>query len=216
MAIITENNGDAGADPADTNYSIALGDVFLGALDSAGDTDLVRVELSADTIYDFALSSAETLDIDLIDSAGNEVAGGVRNTSGATIITSPPEGGTYYIRIYDPAGDSGGEYEVSFTENTIPVGTYDEIAAYLVSGYWEGNRYAFDVGPGGVLTADVTALTEENRKLASWALEAWTNVTGIRFELIDDGDADITYFKRWFRYGWLRGYCFRPCQFFDR
>ena len=136
MAIITENNGDAGADPAATSYSIALGDVFQGALDTAGDTDLVQVELAADTIYDFALSSPETLNIALIDSAGNQVAGGVLNTSGARIIIAPPAGGTYYIKIYNPAGDSGGDYEISFSENTIPVGTYDEIAAYLTDGYW--------------------------------------------------------------------------------
>ena len=151
MATITENNGDAGADPAATSYSIALGDVFQGTLDSAGDTDLVQVELTADTIYDFALSSPEALDIALIDAAGNQVARGVPNASGARIITSPPDSGTYYIRIYGPAGDAAGEYEVAFIENTIPVGSYDDIAAYLVSGYWDGNRYAFAVGPGGVL-----------------------------------------------------------------
>ena len=30
-----------------------------------------------------------------------------------------------------------------------------------------------------LLAADITALTEEGRKLAPWALEAWANVTGI-------------------------------------
>ena len=46
------------------------------------------------------------------------------------------------------------------------------------------------------MTADVTALSGENRQLASWALEAWTNVTGIRFELVDEGDADITFYGK--------------------
>ena len=102
MAIITENNGAAGADPASASDSIALGDVFQGALNSAGDADLVQVELSAGT---------------------------------------------------------GSDYEISLSENTIPVGTYDEIAAYLTEGYWDGYRYAFDVGPGGVLTADSSSGT---------------------------------------------------------
>ena len=118
------------------------------------------------------------------------------NASGARIITSPPDSGTYYIRIYGPAGDAAGEYEVAFVENTIPVGSYDDIAAYLVSGYWDGNRYAFAVGPGGVLSADITGLSEANRQLADWALEAWTNVTGVRFELVDEGDADIMFTAR--------------------
>ena len=196
MATITENNGDAGADPAATSYSIALGDVFQGTLDSAGDTDLVQVELSADTIYDFGLSSPETLYIALVDADGNLVVDGALNTSGARIIISPPADGVYYIGIYGPSEGSGGDYEISFGENTIPVGTYDEIAAYLTEGYWDGYRYAFDVGPGGVLTADVTSLAQENQQLAIWALEAWTNVTGIRFELVGTGDADISFSRK--------------------
>ena len=196
MAIITENNGDAGADPASTSYSIALGDVFQGTLDSAGDADLVQVELSADTIYDFSLSAEETTSFALVDSAGNQVARGAVNSSGSRLIISPPADATYYIRVSNPASNSGGDYEISFIENTIPVGTYDDIAAYLTEGFWDGRRVAFDVGPGGVLTADITALAEENQQLASWALEAWTNVTGIRFELVEDGDADITFYRQ--------------------
>ena len=196
MAIIRENNGDAADAPADTSYSIALGDVFQGTLSPTDVIDLVQVELSADTIYDFSLSSTETLLISLIDSTGDQVAGGVLNSSGARIIISPPAGGTYYIRIYNPADDFSGEYEISLVENTIPVGTYDDIAAYLTDGFWDGYRYAFDVGPGGVLTADITDLSEENQQLASWALQAWTNVTGIRFELVEEGDADITFYRQ--------------------
>ena len=94
MAIISENNGDAAADPATTSYAIALGDVFQGTLDTADDSDLVQVELSADTIYDFSLSSPETLYIALVDTEGNQVAGGVLNSSGARIIISPPASGT--------------------------------------------------------------------------------------------------------------------------
>ena len=47
-----------------------------------------------------------------------------------------------------------------------------------------------------MLSADITGLSEANRQLANWALEAWTNVTGIRFELVDEGDADITFYGK--------------------
>ena len=76
------------------------------------------------------------------------------------------------------------------------VGTYDEIARQLTDGYWEysaarfggyGGRRAFDVAPGGTLTADITALSPEEQQLARWALEAWTNVTGIGFRLVTGG-----------------------------
>ena len=81
------------------------------------------------------------------------------------------------------------------------VGTYDEIAHQLTDGYWEhsaarfggyGGRRAFDVAPGGTLTADITALNPQERQLARWALEAWTNVTGIEFRFVTGG-AQITF-----------------------
>ncbi len=72
---------------------------------------------------------------------------------------------------------------------------YDQIADYLTDGYWEGDggsRRAFDVAPGGTLTADITALTAEGQQLARWALESWTNVSGINFRFVES-NADITF-----------------------
>ena len=79
------------------------------------------------------------------------------------------------------------------------VATYDEIAHQLTDGYYnsaefggDGGRRSFDVAPGSALTANITALTAEGQQLARWALEAWTNVTGIEFRLVDS-NADITF-----------------------
>ena len=72
---------------------------------------------------------------------------------------------------------------------------YDQIADYLTDGFWEwvgGSRYAFDVAPGGTLTADIINLTAAGQQLARWALEAWTKVTGINFRFVES-DADITF-----------------------
>ena len=79
----------------------------------------------------------------------------------------------------------------------------DAIARYLTDGFYEwdetqdpeayGGRRAFDVQPGGSLTADITKLTPAGQQLARWALEAWTNVTGIRFALVEDENANITF-----------------------
>ena len=73
------------------------------------------------------------------------------------------------------------------------VGTYDEIAHQLTDGYW-GYRWGplYDAATGDTLTANITALTAEGQQLARWALEAWTNVTGIEFRLVS-GDADLTF-----------------------
>ena len=74
----------------------------------------------------------------------------------------------------------------------MQIGSYDEIARYLTDDYWEQGRHSFDAGPGDTLTADITALTPEEQQLARWALEAWTNVTGIEFRFVTGG-ADIVF-----------------------
>ena len=89
---------------------------------------------------------------------------------------------------------TGAENQSSGEDEPAKV-NYDQIAAYLTDGYAEwagGSRYAFDVAPGGTLTADITGLTAEGQQLARWALEAWTNVTGIDFRFVES-DADITF-----------------------
>ena len=208
MATIIENNGDAGSTPENTSYSIALGDVFQGTLETVDDRDLIQIELSAETIYDIRLHSdaapaklndhEKLFQVVLYDSDGDRVVSGVGIAYGSLLIHQPPVTGTYYLKVHSPFKGVSGDYEVSVVENTIPVGTYDEIAAYLTDGFWEwrgvvGSGAAFDVVPGGVLTADITALSEEVQELSRWALEAWTNVTGIKFEFVDDENANIVF-----------------------
>ncbi len=62
------------------------------------------------------------------------------------------------------------------------------LATYLRSGFWddqtEGGR-AFNVNPGGTLTYDMTGLSPAERQVATAALQAWTDVSGIKFKAID-------------------------------
>ena len=55
----------------------------------------------------------------------------------------------------------------------------------------EFHRYAFPVEPGGALTAYVSTLSETGQAMATRALDAWTEMTGIRFELVDSENAHI-------------------------
>ena len=190
MAAIRENDGDASADIG-TKYTISLGDIFQGTLGPDGDKDWVQVELTAGTIYDFTLTGVNSAHFALSDSVGNHVVSVGVIPTGAKLIFSPTVTGTYYVHVDSNDSTFSGDYELSLVENTIPEGTYDEIADYLTDGLRE--RSAFHVEPGGVLTANITALTEEGQQLAKWALEAWTNVTGIRFELVEDNHADIIF-----------------------
>ena len=197
MATITETNGDA-SDDFDTQYALSLGDIFQGSHEDFSDEDWIRVELSADTIYNFTLRAEEQSNrFKLVDSEGDLHLHSDYSSTGSTLIFQPPVSGTYYIDIFVTFGnDYPIEYEIELTENTIPIGTYDDLADYMTNGFWEwigGSRAAFDVGPGGTLTADITSLTGVGQQLARWALEAWSNVSGIEFQFVDNPNADITF-----------------------
>ena len=215
MAILKEDNGDAPAS-IDAQYTISVGDVFQGTLNPTDnedgsqtqDTDWIRVTLTAGTIYRFSLAGIGAAPeeawfaLSLRDANGDIVSETSGRASSYTVEIEPVSTtGTYYVgieRYFTSDVLSALDYEISMSENTTPEGTYDEIADYLTNGYWDfwewagSSRRAFDVEPGGTLTADITALTPAGQQLARWALEAWTSVTGIGFEFVD-GDAHITF-----------------------
>ena len=195
MAIIRETNGDAAAG-ADTRYTLSLDDVFQGTLATTDDADWVKVELDSDTIYDISQTDGEDVRLSLVDAAGNYVVDRHANQPGDKLIFSPDESGAYYIGINNRGKEAAGDYEISLTENTIPTGTYDELADYLIEGSWGTNNlepHKVNVETGGILTANVTALNEDGQRLARWALEAWTDVTGIEFELVEHDNAFLTF-----------------------
>ena len=199
MAVVREDKGDAGADTG-TSYTLSLDSVFRGSVEPAADKDWLKVELTEGTIYDFTLSgvAGEVAELALFDSEGNHVVSGGAVPTGAKLIYSPSVTGTYYIQADSDDETFTGDYELSLVENTSPVGTYDEIADYLIDGFreWEGgwgSTRAFNVRAGGTLTVNATALTEAGQQLARWALEAWSNVTAIKFQFVDHDDADITF-----------------------
>ena len=195
MATITENDNDAGADIG-TAHTISLGDSFQGTLAATDDVDWVRVELDAGTIYDISQTSGKDVRLSLLDADGNYVFDGRASQPDDKMLISPDESGTYYIGINNRGGEASGQYEISLIENTIPIGTYDDIADYLTTGGWEAGGippHSVDIETGGVLTANITALTEYGQQLARWALEAWTSVTGITFEFVEDDSAYLTF-----------------------
>lgn len=75
----------------------------------------------------------------------------------------------------------------------MPLPTYsaDQIADYLVHGFWDewsGRDWrAFDVEPGATLDVNLTALNGIGTTLARAALEAWENVIDINFNEVSSG-----------------------------
>ena len=217
MAIVRETNGDAAAG-ADTRYTLSLDDVFRGTLSPAGDEDWVKVELSAGTVYLITLNSDEAITgenpflLELFDAGGNRI---VRNYESkptavySSIVFEPKVTGSYYINAGSVDDGYSGSYEIVLAENTIPEGTYDEIADYLAG---SDTSYAFDVGPGDTLTVNVNALTDDGQQLAAWALETWANVTGIHFRLVT-GEADLTFISEPTPYSYGRADAVSPQGF---
>ena len=203
MTTITENQ-DAAPDIAGAQYELTLGDTFEGTFENNEDVDLVRVELSADTIYDIRLSAEDGTDsfledytkrveVALYDSAGREVRGGADMPGGSVLILRPPVTGTYYLKAHAPFQGVTGNYEIALTENTIPAGTYDDLAQYMLEDYylfWAGDsrssatRKLGRTGADGAVTVTVNidALDPPHQALAREALAAWEDVSGIRFE----------------------------------
>ena len=78
--------------------------------------------------------------------------------------------------------------------NAAPLPTYtlDQIALQLTNGYWESTGRAarhFNVHSGDTLTVDVSALTSAGQTLAHRALDAWSAVTGLNFQYVNNGSS---------------------------
>jgi len=73
---------------------------------------------------------------------------------------------------------------------TLPTYTNDQISDFLVYN-WLGGA-SFNIGAARVITVNITALTAAGQQLATWALEAWSMVTGITFNQVV-GSAGITF-----------------------
>ena len=70
------------------------------------------------------------------------------------------------------------------------------IASYLAGGYWEStgrSARSFDIEPGGEITVNITSLAPAGQQLARWALDAWSEVTGIQFMEVSHNNADIMF-----------------------
>ncbi|MDX5591960.1 M10 family metallopeptidase [Pseudovibrio sp. SPO723] len=78
---------------------------------------------------------------------------------------------------------------------STPTFTNDQIADQLTTGYWQANgrpTRSFDVGSDGVLSVNLSGLTNKGAFYAYYALQLWSDVTGIEF-VQTRGTADITF-----------------------
>ena len=172
---------------AGTPYRMTLGDEFQGSL-RLGDADWVRVDLRAGT-YIATLDGADPQALSdpylrLYDASGTLVAQDDDSGSGlnSRLTVTVATAGTYYLEAGSYEASRAGAYSLKMTD---AVYTIPQIAQQLADGYWQSigaSRRAFDVAPGQVLNVDISGLDGPGQRLARAALEAWTDVTGIRFD----------------------------------
>jgi serralysin len=199
--------GSNAPDTVSTTYTVMPGSTFLGTIKSLGDRDWVAVTFEADTRYEIMLDGRGGVGglndpyLRIYDADGNPVAwdddGG--KLLNARLVVEDLEG-TYYLAAGAYADAGTGEYTLTVVETSESgdvVFTLDQIADYLTDGYWadlHGAPWrAFDLDASRSLTVNLTGLTEEGARLARWALEAWSDITGISFVETDSGDADILF-----------------------
>ncbi len=195
-ATITEVGDALGS--TGTSYEMEVGDTFNGTISSIGEQDWVEIRLTQGEAYTISLTGGSLTDpfLRLYDNNGVELDSdddGGAGLNSLLEIASATRSGVYYVSA-GAFGTNTGTYTLSVREQgDIYYGeefTLDQIAAQLTNGFWENDgsaRRAFDVEPGGELTVDIASMSAEYQQLARWALEAWTNVTGIEFREVFSG-----------------------------
>ena len=184
LAAAIQEGADAPAGPT-TPYRMNPGDTFSGNIGFAGDSDWIAVRLVAGQSYVIEMDGVTLSDtyLELYDANGNRI--GYNDDAGSydhsQIEYTATQTGTYYISA-KAFSTYTGSYQVSL--GVQPPYTMQQIADYLTEGFWadrgEGPR-SYDVGQGGVLTVDMTDLSAAEQQVARMALNAWSEVTGIRF-----------------------------------
>lgn len=175
-----------------TTASVTVGAPIVGSLETIGDHDWFRLDLSAGQSITVALDGLTLEDpyLRIYDSAGNLLYenddGGPGRDSLLTFTASYT--GTYFVDV--GAWNEGyvGDYQLSVNAYVPPaVWTNDQIANQLTTGYWDGQVHHFNASPGGTITVNITALTSAGQNLAREALNLWSDIIGVTFQYVTTG-----------------------------
>lgn len=192
-ATITES-ADAPSNSG-TRYAVGPGDVFRGSVGSYYDTDWIAVTLRAGQSYVFEMDGFTLMDtvLELRDRSGNLLAGNddAGSLDHSEFTWTATGSGTFYL-VGRGYGSDTGSYQVSYAASGsgpgpgLPTLKMAEIAEYLTDGFWNDrgyDRHSFDARQGTVLTCDLSDLGAAEQGVARMALEAWSQVTGLRFDV---------------------------------
>ena len=191
--------------PGDTSTTVTLtiGGSLNGAVNTLGDRDWFAVDLVAGQRYSISLDGAGYGSygalpdpyLRLRDASGNLVAWNDDNgASYNSLITwTATATGRYYLDVGAYDDDYAGGYRLAIVEGsapTTPTYNLDQIADYLINGYWGFyGAHHWDTTSDNIITYNLTALTSEGQLLARAAFQTWANVTNLEFrEVFEGGD----------------------------
>lgn len=178
-----------------TTTTLRPGGAVTSAIDSAGDSDWIKINLTAGKSYQFSLNGAGSSPLGdpaltLRGSGGSVMASDDDGGPGlnALLTYTARASGTYYLDVGGFYGAFTGTYRLSASQvATLPEYTDQQIADYLTDGYWARHAFA-----GTTITYDVSDLTSAGRTLAVKALASWSAVSGLKF-VATTGQADIVF-----------------------
>ena len=186
-----------------TTRSILVGGSISDTLETTGDHDWIRIQLTAGQSISVSVDGLTLEDpyLRIFDSNGNLLFQNDDISSGSNrdslLAFTANYTGTYYIDVAAwepepgqvPPGYTGtGTYTLSVSTYTPPpLGTVEQLADYLATGNWGGEERHFNVTPGGSITVNLTALAAPAQTLALAALATWTDIIGITFVQVSQG-----------------------------
>jgi len=187
---------------ASTGRTISVGGSLSDTLEFVGDHDWYRIQLTAGQAVTVALDGGTLSDpyVRIRDLNGNII---YQNDDGGPGLDSllsfaASYTGTYYIDVGSAPENQTGSYQLSVSNySPPPLGTMDQFADWMTTGFWDGDRHHFDVTQGGTITVNLTAITADARTVARAALQIWSDVIGVNFVEVSNGgqivfgDADV-------------------------
>ena len=185
---------------ATTTVTISVGGSVTDELETVGDTDWFKIELTAGQTVTISLSGTGTNPVSdtylrIYSASGFELA---RNDDGGDGLNSlmrftASTTGTYYIEADSYNSLATGQYTLTVSEaEPLELFSIDQISDQLTQGYWGGNQRSFNVGTDGIITVDITTLNAIEQSLAREALLMWGDVIGVTFQEVGS-NAEITF-----------------------
>ncbi len=232
-----ENSTAPAVTPADipgnatTTAEVEVERSFSGTLETDGDVDWIKVTLEAGRRYEFSLEGVDDPGttqgaardplMRLLDADGKRLAfndDGRKGLLDSKIWFKAPESGTYYVEARTKLlRNDKGDYRLTVkaldpltkgSPGERTDGTLDELAHFLVDGYWTPRK--FNLGSdgikpkNGVITytldgsyEDRDGLTAARAGLAREAFKVYAAILGIDFRETSSADADIRFSDYW-------------------